>query len=269
MHAGQIRLGVPAFSAAPYVRAALAAVALLTAATLRPCLAGTPDRGAFASPEDASRALVAAVGAQDERAMRQILGGGKALISAEDATQDALDRQYFVEKYREMHRWARRHGEPVTLYVGAENWPFPVPLVYDNGVWRFDADAGSQEILFRRIGANEVAAIGMCQSLLAGDSPLATPNEVHPPAATRLSTVVKTHQPILFQGYYFHTLDSPSGGLAAIAYPAVYRSSGVMSFIVTQGSGLSEKDLGPGTAKIAAAMSRYQPDDTWTPVDVR
>jgi hypothetical protein len=269
MHAGQIRRGLPAFTTAYYVRAAFAAVALLTAASLRPCLAGTPERGTFTSPEDASRALVDAVGTRDERAMRQILGGDRALISAEDATQDALDRQYFVEKYREMHRWARRHGGPATLYIGAENWPFPVPLVYENGVWRFDAHAGSREILFRRIGANEVAAIGMCQSLLKDDSSSAAPSAVQPLAATRLSTVVKTHKTILFHGYYFHTLASPSGGLAAIAYPAVYRSSGVMSFIVTQGGSLSEKDLGPGTAKIAAAMSRYQRDDTWTPVDVR
>jgi hypothetical protein len=253
MHATQIRFGLAAFGGTPYARAAFAAaIVLLIAAAPRPCLAEPQSQATFASPEEASRALVGAVGRQDERAMTRILGGEKALISAEDAAEDALDRQYFVQKYREMHRWARKHGGPATLYIGAENWPFPIPLVFDNGVWRFNSRAGSQEILFRRIGENEVVAIGMCKSLLKGD----------PPAA-----IVKTHQPVLFQGYYFHTLAIADGGLAAIAYPAVYRTSGVMSFVVTEQGGLSEKDLGPGTAKLAAAMNRYQPDDTWAPVD--
>jgi hypothetical protein len=252
MPATQIRFGLAAFGGTPYVRAVFAAaIVLLTAATPRPSPAAPSSQATFASPEEASRALVGAVGRQDERAMTRILGGGKALISAEDAAEDALDRQYFVRKYREMHRWARKHGGPATLYIGAENWPFPIPLVFDNGVWRFNSGAGSQEILFRRIGENEVVAIGMCRSLLTGDPPPA---------------MVKTHQPILFHGYYFHTLATADGGLAAIAYPAVYRTSGVMSFVVTQQGGLSEKDLGPGTAKLAAAMIRYRPDDTWAPV---
>jgi Protein of unknown function (DUF2950) len=234
-------------------RAAFAVLALLAAATIRPCLAAPPSQTTFASPEDASRALVATVGAQDERAMTQILGGGKEIIGAEDAAEDALDRQYFVQKYREMHRWARNHGGPTTLFVGAENWPFPVPLVFENGVWRFDSGAGSQEILFRRIGENEVAAIGMCSSLLTEEAASATE--------------AKMREPILVHGYYFHTLSTSGGGLAAIAYPAVYRSSGVMTFIVSQAGGLSEKDLGPPTAKLARAMSRYQADQTWAPVD--
>ena len=234
------------------VRAAFAAIVLLTAAALRPCPAGPQSQTTFASPEDASRALVSAVVRQDERAMTLILGGGKGLISAEDATEDTLDRQFFVQKYREMHRWAHQHGGPATLYVGAENWPFPIPLAFDNGVWRFNSSAGFQEILFRRIGENEVVAVGMCRSLLTGDG---------------RSAGVKTHKPILFHGYYFHTLATSDGGLTAIAYPAVYRTSGVMSFIVSAGGSVSEKDLGPGTAKLAAAMSSYQPDATWTPVD--
>jgi hypothetical protein len=231
----------------------LALLAFVTmVATVRPCLAAAPSQTTFASPEAASRALVAAVGAQDERALTQILGGDKQLISAEDAAQDALDRQFFVQKYREMHRWAHTHGGPTTLYIGAENWPFPIPLVLENGVWRFDPDVGSEEILFRRIGESEVMAIGMCNSLLTGAAPLAT---------------AQLRKPLLFHGYYFHTLATADGGLAAIAYPAVYRSSGVMSFIVLQSGGLSEKDLGPRTTQLAGAMRSYQADKTWTPVD--
>jgi hypothetical protein len=251
MRATQLGSRLPGVCGATHACAAFVALALLLAATIKPCLAAPQNQTTFASPQDASRALVAAVGAQDARAMTQILGGGKALISAEDAAQDALDRQYFVQKYREMHRWSGNHGETATLYVGAENWAFPIPLVFENGVWRFNSGAGSDEILFRRIGENEVAAMGMCGSLLAGGTPSAT----------------KMRKSILFHGYYFHTLSTSNGELAAIAYPAVYRSSGVMTFIVTQDGGLSEKDLGPGTTKVAGAMSRYQSDKTWTPVD--
>jgi hypothetical protein len=250
MRATQIRSRSPAIGGTTPACAAFAALALLLAANIKPCLAAPQNQTTFASPQDASRALVAAVGAQDERAMTQILGGGKALISAEDAAQDALDRQYFVQKYREMHRWSPNHGGTTTLYVGAENWAFPIPLVFENGEWRFNSGAGSAEILFRRIGENEIAAMGMCSSLLTGAAPSAT----------------KMRKPILFHGYYFHTLSTSDGALAAIAYPAVYRSSGVMTFIVTQDGGLSEKDLGPGTTKVAAAMNKYQPDKTWTPV---
>jgi hypothetical protein len=250
MRATQIGSRLPADCRTTYACAAFAALALLLAAAIKPCLAAAQNQTTFASPQDASRALLAAVGAQDEHAMTQILGGGKALISAEDAAQDALDRQYFVQKYREMHRWSGNHGGTATLYIGAENWAFPIPLVSENGVWRFNSGAGSEEILFRRIGENEVAAIGRCGSLLTGGVPSAT----------------KMRKPILFHGYYFHTLSTSDGVLAAIAYPAVYRSSGVMTFIVTQDGGLSEKDLGPGTTKVAGAMSKYQPDKTWTPV---
>ncbi len=259
MDTTQIKFGLPGFSKPSHVGAALAVLALLAATAVIPCRAGAQSQTTFTSPEDASHALVAAVSAQDEHALTQILGGGKALISAEDATEDALERQYFLQKYREMHRWSRGHAGPTMLYVGAENWPFPIPLVLDNGVWRFDSSAGSQEILFRRIGENEVAAIGACSSLLAGTAPSARDRQVGAPAMTR--------EPILFHGYYFHTLSTSDGGLAAIAYPALYRVSGVMTFIVTQAGGLSERDLGPRTVKVAGAMSTYESDPSWTPVD--
>jgi len=158
MRATQIESGLPAVRGTTQAGVALAALALLLAmaTTIRPCLAASPSQATFASPQDASRALVAAVGAQDERAMTQILGGGKALISAEDAAQDALDRQYFVQKYREMHRWSRSHDATATLIVGAENWAFPIPLVLENGVWRFRRDTVSTDRRERTGGNRDV-----------------------------------------------------------------------------------------------------------------
>ena len=74
-------------------------------------------------------------------------------------TQDKVERELFVQKYQEMHRLGREADGSVTLYIGAENWPFPIPLVATNGVWRFDPDAGAKEVTFRRIGDNELRAL--------------------------------------------------------------------------------------------------------------
>ncbi len=88
-----------------------------------------------------------------------------------------------------MHRWVRESGGIETLYIGAENWPFPVPLVSRNGVWRFDSKAGFDEILFRRIGENEVTAIGMCDTLVTAETHPGTNSEadrlVEDPASPR------------------------------------------------------------------------------------
>ena len=84
-----------------------------------------------------------------------ILGCGKDVISSNDAVEDKLEREQFIQKYREMHRLVREPEGRTVLYIGAENWPFPIPLASKSGAWYFDADAGKQEILFRRIGENE------------------------------------------------------------------------------------------------------------------
>lgn len=89
------------------------------------------------------------------------------------------------------------------LYIGAENWPFPVPLVSRNGVWRFDPQAGSLEILFRRIGENEMTAIGMCRTPITAEAHPGLDSE-----ADRLVNLLLPHapqesKPIPIHGYYF------------------------------------------------------------------
>jgi hypothetical protein len=80
-----------------------------------------------------------------------------------------LDREMFVQKYQEMHRLGRDADGSETLYIGAENWPFPIPLVEKNGAWHFDPDTGLKEVLFRRIGENELTAIAICHELVAAE----------------------------------------------------------------------------------------------------
>src|SRR5437879_10087054 len=183
--------------------AALAIFALLLTGSVHLCLAPPWSQTTFPSPEAASRALFAAVQKHDERAVMQILGAGTELISSDDRLQDTFERERFVQKYQEMHRQVEEPGGVTALYIGAENWPFPIPLVSRNGAWRFDADGGADEVRFRRIGENEVPAIGSCHALVA--------RETKPDA----------NRPVPFHGYYFRTLSKSAGGFAAIAYPAL------------------------------------------------
>jgi hypothetical protein len=245
---------------------ALVACALLVAGSVNVCLAGPSSQTTFPSPDDASRALVSAAQEHDERAVTEILGGGSEIISSDDRAEDTLEREHFVQKYQEMHRWVRESGA-MTLYIGAENWPFPIPLVSRNGVWRFDSKAGSDEIRFRRIGENEVTAIGMCDTLVTAQTHPGTDSEADRLVKTLLPQIEGASKPIAFHGYYFHILSNSGGGFTAIAYPVMYGSSGVMTFVVTQDRGVSEKNLGANTAKVAGAMTRYHSDATWKPAE--
>jgi hypothetical protein len=251
----------------PGPSAALVACALLVAGSAQLCLAGPSSQTTFPSPDDASRALVSALQEHDERAVAQILGGGSELISSDDEAEDTLERERFVQRYQQMHRWVREPRGITILYIGAENWPFPIPLVSRNGVWRFDSKAGSDEIRFRRIGENEVTAIGMCDTLVTAETHPGSDSEADRLVKTLLPQVESASKPVPFHGYYFHILSNSGGVFAAIAYPVNYRSSGVMTFVVTQDGGVSEKDLGQNTAKIAGAMTSYHSDATWTPAE--
>jgi hypothetical protein len=231
------------------------------------CLAGPSGGTTFPSPDDASGALVSALQKHDERTVTEILGGRSELISSDDRVEDSLERERFVQKYQEMHRWVREPGGVRVLYIGAENWPFPIPLVSRDGVWRFDSDAGSDEIRFRRIGENEVSAIGMCDTLVAVETHAVSASEPDPLVTSLLAQVEHARRPLRLHGYYFRILSNSDGVFAAIAYPVKYRSSGVMTFVVTQDGVVSEKDLGPNTARIAGAMTSYQSDATWAPAE--
>lgn len=247
--------------------AALAILALLLAGSVQLCLARPLSQTTFPSPEDASRALFAAVQRHDERAVTEILGAGTELASSDDRVQDTLDRERFVQKYQEMHRLVQEPGGVTALYIGAENWPFPIPLVSRDGVWRFDSDGGANEIRFRRIGENEVTAIGICHALVVPETHPGTDSEPESFVKAVLPHVQDTNGGVPFHGYYFRLLSKSGGGFAAIAYPALYRSSGVMTFIVNQDDVVYEKDLGPNTASVERAMTTYQADPTWTPAD--
>jgi Protein of unknown function (DUF2950) len=151
-----------------FVRFAMSVLFALTlGCSSAPIFAQEAGQQTFASTEDAGRALYDAMEAQDEQAPLSILGpAGKDVLSSGDPDEDLNARVGFVVKYQEMHRFVTEANGTVSLIVGAENWPFPIPLVNNHGAWFFDTAAGKEEILLRRIGKNELAAIDACRELV-------------------------------------------------------------------------------------------------------
>jgi Protein of unknown function (DUF2950) len=137
---------------------ALAAVAFVTS-SVQSCFAQRQQK-TFSSAEAAASALFVAAQSRDESALMDVLGSPKEAVSTGDDIRDKLEREQFVQKYHEMHRLVHEPDKTTVLYLGAENWPFPIPLVSNHGVWRFDSQAGMNEVLCRRIGENEAMAIG-------------------------------------------------------------------------------------------------------------
>src|SRR6266849_4566085 len=194
-------------------------VALSLGCSFAPLCAQETGPRTFASVEDASRALFDAMQAQDEQAPLSILGpAGKDVVSSGDPEEDLDARTSFIVKYKEMHRFVTEANGTVTLVVGAQNWPFPIPLVKNNGSWYFDTDAGRDEILFRRIGRNELAAMDACRELVDAQKQYFA----HPPAdlpkqfAQKLVSDEGRHN-----GLYWHgasdEFDSPINPLIAYA----------------------------------------------------
>jgi len=242
----------------------------------------------FPSAAEASQALFLAVQNEDEKAVEEILGAGSELLSCGDEVEDKLERERFVEKYQQMHRLVREPDQTTVLYIGAENWPFPVPLVSTNGTWHFDSQLGRDEVLFRRIGENETTAIQTSHALVQAEKQAGTKQDEDDPISQYASNFVRVanggpatqNNPGPFHGYYFRILtrqgkNAPggaksyvsegkmSGGFAFVAYPVDYRSSGVLTFIVDQNNVVYEKDLGPNTEKVAKAMTRFNPGPSW------
>jgi len=267
----------------------------------------------FSSPEEASKAVVAALQNNDEKAVLEILGpDATQIVSSGDPTEDAESHANFVRKYEEMHRFLKEPDGSVTLYIGAENWPTPIPLVMKGNLWFFDTEAGKREILFRRIGRNEYSTIRICQELVAAQKEFyamqhneyskqiysdegqhnglyweVSDGEPQSPIGPLVASAVaegyvkgKGTPPTPYRGYFFHILtrqgkDAPGGaksyivkgkmteGFAFVAYPAEYRSSGVMTFIVNQDGTVYQKDLGKKTDALGKAMQEYNPDSSW------
>lgn len=255
------------------VGSAVLAAALTGSARLG--LAQQPPGSSFSSAAEAAQSLFQAVESNNADAIAKILRCPSDLTSCGNPAQDQRDRETFVQKYKEMHRVGRDADGSATLYIGCENWPFPIPLVAKNGAWQFDPDRGRKEVMYRRIGENELRAILISHELVAAEKQFRaspkTASQVDSLLAPLVSAAAKGSPggaPVLIHGYYFRAVANPrGGGFAFVAYPAEYRSSGVMTFLVTEADVVKEKDLGAKTATLASALTTPSREKDWVPSD--
>jgi hypothetical protein len=260
------------------VRIAMVAIAATAGACLG--LAQPSATATFPSAAEATKALFEAVQSNNEQAIVKILGGPNELAFCGDADQDKRDREVFAQKYQEMHRLGRDADGSEILYIGPQNWPFPIPLVEKNGAWHFDGDAGRKEVMFRRIGENELRAMVICHELVAAEKQL----RANPKAASQVDSTLAplvpaaasgsvTAEPVLIHGYYFRAAANrrgdgkTAGGFGFIAYPAEYRSSGVMTFLISENDVVTEKDLGTNTSALAGALTASHKEGGWVRAD--
>ena len=313
-HMRRLKLNIDKFQGANLFRFSAVAVFgfLLGACLSTRLMAQPPGQKTFSSAEEASDALVTAARNNDEKTMLEILGReGKQIVSSGDETEDANSRANFVQRYQEMHRLMKEPDGTTILYIGAHNWPAPIPLVHKGSAWYFDSAAGKKEVLNRRIGRNELSAIRVCQELVASQKEYLTQHseyaqkifsdegqhnglywkaadsEPQSPIGPLVAAAVtqgyaksQGSSPTPYRGYYFHVLtrqgkNGPGGaksyiangkmtdGFAFVAYPAEYRSSGVMTFIVSGDGVIYEKDLGKKSEVLAKAIKEYNPDSSW------
>jgi hypothetical protein len=286
-----------------------------------PTFAVAVKQKVFASPEDAVQALIAALKANDLKAMLAILGSdARPLIVTGDPAADRQERERVVRDYDASHSLVMSSETKAVLQIGEDDWPLPIPLVKDAAGWRFDTPAGKEEILNRRIGRNELAAIEVCRAYVEAQREYYLQNPQHDAlhhyAQRLLSSKGKRDGlywptkageepsplgPLIaraqgrgyvkardtagrllpYYGYYYRIITAQGshapggaydyvvrnrmiGGFALVAYPANWGNSGVMTFMVNHDGAVYQKDLGPDTAAAAHAITRFDPDSTWT-----
>jgi len=273
----------------------------------------------FKTPDDAASALASAAKTGDRKAIVTVLGpDGQDIVSSGDEVADAATRQKFIAAYEAKHQIAMEGDNKGILVIGQEDFPLPIPLVRKDGLWRFDTAAGREEILFRRVGRDELDAIQSCLAYVDAQNEYAERDRTGAGANTYAQRIISEpgkkdglywptsqgedasplgeliaeataqgYRPgggrTPFHGYYFKILTKQGpaapggeldyivrgkmiGGFALVAYPAEYRNSGVMTFIVNHTGNVFQKDLGPDRAKLAERMTSFNPDQSWTKV---
>jgi hypothetical protein len=130
----------------------------------------------FASPDEAFKALRAATEAKDKAALTEIFGPDYKELSTGDEVQDANNAQKFAMAIAQSCHPVKEGEDKITLEVGTNNWPMPIPLVKADGQWHFDTAAGKEEIINRHIGKDELHAIGVCRAYVTAQQQYASMN---------------------------------------------------------------------------------------------
>lgn len=126
------------------------------------------EQATYATPEEAAQALINAAADSDMEALRTVLGPEADELSSGDPVADEADREAFIEAAVTAAGIEQEEGVEniATLVIGEDDWPFAIPLVKENNQWRFDMDAGLEELYARRIGRNELHAIAVLQEIV-------------------------------------------------------------------------------------------------------
>jgi hypothetical protein len=211
----------------PLARGAAATI-LLVALSSSAALGAAPVQRHFDTPELATTALVAALTANDTKALLGVLGPkAKPLVDSGDPVADKAAYARFVEKYNEAHALVRT-GDTVTLQVGKDEWPFPIPLVKKEDGWRFDDAAGADEIIDRRIGRDELSAIQVCLAYVDAQREYYARNPENSPLLHYAQRIASS--PGKRDGLYWNTTGdqkpSPLGALFARARAEGYAAKG-------------------------------------------
>jgi hypothetical protein len=187
-----------------------------------------PSFRVFASPEDAGTVLMEAAKSGDQNAALAIFGPeSKEIIFSGDAVQDKFAVDAFVVAYGVMHRWRKMPDGTQVLLIGADNFPFPIPLKKgDGGQWFFDTVAGKEEILTRRIGRNELAVIEVCGAV--ADAQAEYSSQPHDGGGKGQFALKFISDPGKQNGLYWEAPEgqpkSPLGPLAALATTEGYNA---------------------------------------------
>jgi len=196
-------------------------VPLVSCAKSETAAAATSSQRTFASPEEAGKALVEAAKSGDQDTVLAIFGpGSKEVIYSGDATQDKDTAERFVSSYQVMNRWRKLDDNHQVLIIGADNFTFPIPLRKNgSGRWYFDTAAGKEEVLARRIGRNELAAIAVSDAL--ADAQHEYFSESHPDMRRKQYALKFISDKGTQNGLYWESADgqpkSPLGPLVAFA----------------------------------------------------
>jgi hypothetical protein len=178
----------------------------------------------FASPDEAIKALQAATAAKDQSALSEIFGPEVQELLTGDKVQDANNAQRFATAMAQGCNAVQEGEDKITLEVGTNNWPMPIPLVKTNGQWRFDTAAGKAEIINRHIGKDELYAIGVCRAYVVAQQQYVNANPVAGGGVNYAQKFKST--PGMKDGLYWPAVEnepaSPFGPLVAEAHAEGY-----------------------------------------------
>jgi hypothetical protein len=204
-------------------------VSLMVGALLSFVASAAIAQQAFKTPDEAAVALVNAAKAGDRNALIAVLGpDGEDVVSSGDEVADAATREKFVAAYNAKHQFTMEGDSKAILVVGQDDFPLPIPLVRKDGMWRFDTAAGLDEILFRRIGENELDAIQAALAYVDAQNDYADKDRTGAGINTYAQRIIS--QPGKKDGLYWPTSQgeepSPLGELVAQATAQGYRVGG-------------------------------------------